>query len=293
MPGFLSNSHNFKHKYEIPISQGEKKISKELNKKIQPFILRRVKEKVNIDLKEKEEVDVYIEMNEKQQDLYYKMSNEIYEELKVILQESTLNKNKMLILEKLLRLRQISISPKLVIPTFDDIGQKINVLMEKIKEIHEKGEKVLIFSSFKKALILATKTLEEQTKIKYLTLTGEKKSTEREGIVEKFNNDEKITAMFISLKAGGVGLNLTSATNVIILDPWWNIAAQMQAIDRAYRIGQTKKVTVYKYITKNTVEEKILKLQQKKKKLSDTIVTNSKNYLKGATEKDIFKLFKK
>jgi len=197
-----------------------------------------------------------------------------------------LNKTKIMILEALLRLRQAACHPGLVDRSKMDMSSgKMEVLLGQISEIINSGHKALIFSQFTSLLSIVRKMLDEK-EIVYEYLDG--KTTDRQARVDRFQSDTACPLFLISIKAGGLGLNLTAADYCFILDPWWNPAVEAQAIDRAHRIGQTKKVFAYRLIAKDTVEEKILKLQEKKKKLADSIITsNSGNIMKELSKEDL------
>ena len=179
--------------------------------------------------------------------------------------------DKMQILKMLTRLRQLCLEPRLVYDNIDQPSSKLKACMELIKTMQENKQKVLLFSSFTSALDLIAEEC-QKAGITYYMLTGSTNKEERRELVSRFQKDNT-TLFLISLKAGGTGLNLTSAENVIHYDPWWNVSAQNQATDRAYRIGQHKNVQVFKLIMKDTIEENILNLQEAKKNLADQIVT--------------------
>ncbi len=192
------------------------------------------------------------------------------------------------ILEGLLRLRQIAIHPALVDNKYKDEAPKFEVLLETLDTLQAENHKALIFSQFVEALKLVKRELDER-KIKYLYLDG--KTSNRQSRVDLFQNDPSIPFFLISLKAGGVGLNLTAADYVIHLDPWWNPAVEMQASDRAHRIGQDKPVFIYKIITRGTVEEKILQLQEKKRALVKSLISSEASFFKSLTKDDVKMLF--
>jgi non-specific serine/threonine protein kinase len=192
------------------------------------------------------------------------------------------------ILEGLLRLRQIAIHPALVDKQYKGEAPKFEILLETLETLQAENHKALIFSQFVETLKLVRRELDER-KIKYVYLDG--KTTNRQSRVDSFQNDASIPFFLISLKAGGVGLNLTAADYVIHLDPWWNPAFEMQASDRAHRIGQDKPVFVYKIITRDTVEEKILQLQEKKRALVKSIILSEGSFFKSLTRDDVKALF--
>ena len=193
----------------------------------------------------------------------------------------------MILLEGLLRLRQIANHPSLVENGYNDDSGKFETVCEMMTEVIEQGDKVLIFSSFVEHLKLYRKFLDAQN-IKYAYLDGATK--DRKEQVEKFQNNDDIQVFLLSLKAGGTGLNLTKASYVFLLDPWWNPAAEAQAYDRAHRIGQQNKVFVYKFISRNSIEEKILRLQEEKLKLSESMLGSDNELLKQLDINEVMKL---
>jgi len=205
-----------------------------------------------------------------------------------MIEESGMNDARMKILEGLLRLRQICIHPALVEPTYNKVAAKFEILMETLETLQSEGHKALVFSQFVQTL----KLLEAEMKkagLTYSYLDGKTKN--RQDVVDAFQNDPSLSFFLISLKAGGVGLNLTAADYVIHLDPWWNPAVEMQAADRAHRIGQDKPVFIYKYIARETVEEKILELQNRKKELVEQLISSEGSFFKSLTSDDVKVLF--
>jgi len=288
-PGMLGSLNSFRENFLKPIQKyNDEETTKFLRRMIYPFILRRTKDIVAKELPPKEEIIQYCEMTPEQEQFYNsyreKIKNEIIEEIK----EKGINKSGIKIIEGLLRLRQICNHPYLVNKTFKNKSGKFEEFKEKIVEIIDENHKVLIFSQFVQMLELIRKFL-NRVKIKYEYLTGSTK--DRETVVNNFQSNEDIKVFLISLKAGGFGLNLTAADYVFHYDPWWNPAVEMQATDRTHRIGQVKNIFVYKFITKNTVEDKILLLQEKKRKLVENIITNETGILKNITKEDIEILF--
>jgi non-specific serine/threonine protein kinase len=205
--------------------------------------------------------------------------------------EEGIGKSGLYVLEGLLRLRQICDHPALVTKSEDDPhgSVKIDELIREVKE-NASNHKVLVFSQFTEMLQLISREFDKEN-IAYTYLDGSTPINERKEEVERFQSDESIKAFLISLKAGGVGLNLTVADYVYIVDPWWNPAAEQQAIDRAHRIGQKRSVFAYKMICKDTVEEKILQLQQRKKMLADDLIQEDSNFVKNLSREDIEFLF--
>ncbi|MBL0701527.1 MAG: DEAD/DEAH box helicase, partial [Spiroplasma sp.] len=286
VPGYLSNYKVFNAQFETPIELYDDRERLELLQKLCfPFILRRMKKDVLLELPNKTEIFIYAKMEEKQENLYYANLVKMKEELR----ELEITTSKLKILSMLMKLRQLASDPTLVHKEYNGNSAKLEVLMELIDSISEAGAKVLVFSQFTSMLSIVKKKL-EQKGISNFLLTGATKKDKRQELVEKFNKD-KTTVFLISLKAGGSGLNLTGAENVIHFDPWWNLSTQNQATDRVYRIGQEKNVTVYKLITSNTIEEKIVKMQDKKGKLASSILDGKLEGFSSISEEDLIKLF--
>ncbi|KPE51170.1 DEAD/DEAH box helicase [Chryseobacterium indologenes] len=268
-PGLLGSKQYFKDIYAVPIDKFEySKRAMELQKKIQPFILRRTKKQVAKELPEKTEMVIYCEMNSEQRKIYDAYERELREFIAAN-DDDELNKNSMHVLTGLTRLRQICNSPILLKEGYSgEHSVKTEILMEQI-ESKSKDHKILVFSQFVEMLDLLKTELEERN-ISFEYLTGQTKN--RGKAVKNFQEKENVRVFLISLKAGGVGLNLTEADYIYLVDPWWNPAAENQAIDRSYRIGQTKNVIAVRLICTNTVEEKILTLQKKKNELAQNLI---------------------
>ena len=291
MPGFLMSISEFNFRYVNPIMErGDKTVEKRLKLQIYPFILRRMKRDVAKDLPDKVENIAYCELTDEQKDFYLQVLDSTKEELFKSIEENGLEKSRLSIFSALLRLRQICCHPRLYdkenVKHVMSSGkfEKLKVMLE---EIISEGHRVLLFSQFVNMLDIVKGWLEREG-IDYEYLTG--KTKDRQAAVERFNNSN-IPIFLISLKAGGTGLNLTGADYVIHYDPWWNPAVEDQATDRAYRIGQTKKVFVYRLITKNTVEEKIQKLKTVKRNLVDSVISVDRNIVKSLTMDDIREIF--
>ena len=258
---------------------------------IYPFILRRMKRDVAKDLPDKVENIAYCEMTPEQKDFYLEVLDSTKEELFKSIEQNGLEKSRMSIFSALLRLRQICCHPRLYDKDMvkgDIQSGKFEHLKGMLEQIISEGHRVLLFSQFVDMLDII-KAWCERAGIPYEYLTG--KTKDRQGAVERFNSSTSIPIFLISLKAGGTGLNLTGADYVIHYDPWWNPAVEDQATDRAYRIGQTKKVFVYRIITKNTVEEKIQKLKSIKRNLVDSVISVDRNITKSLTIDDIKEIF--
>ncbi len=292
MPGFLFSVADFNSRYVNPIMERQDKtVEKRLKLQIYPFILRRMKRDVAKDLPDKVENIAYCELTDEQKDFYLTVLDSTKEELFKSIEQNGLEKSRLSIFSALLRLRQICCHPRLYdkdnVKNIIKSGkfEKLKVMLE---EIVDEGHRILLFSQFVDMLDIIKGWL-DRTGIKYEYLTG--KTKDRQGAVERFNTDPTIKIFLISLKAGGTGLNLTGADYVIHYDPWWNPAVEDQATDRAYRIGQTKKVFVYRLITKNTVEEKIQKLKTVKRNLVDSVISVDRNITKSLTMDDIREIF--
>ncbi|MHB1686524.1 MAG: SNF2-related protein [Ignavibacteriaceae bacterium] len=288
-PGLLGSLNKFQKNFTKPIhKQNDKSASEHLRKLIYPFILRRTKDLVAKELPKKSEVIHYCEMEPEQEKIYNLWRNSIREELMEEISRNGIKKSGFKVIEGLLRLRQICNHPVLVKKDY----RKKSGKFEEFKELSEKvigdGHKVLVFSQFVQMLDILKAYLNRQ-KIAYEYLTGS--VINREERVNNFQNNNDVKIFLISLKAGGFGLNLTAADYVFHYDPWWNPAVEAQATDRTHRIGQDKNIFVYKFITKNTIEEKILLLQERKRKLVENIITSENGMLKNLTREDIEILF--
>ncbi len=286
-PGLLGSKQYFKDIYAVPIDKFEySKRALELQQKIKPFILRRTKKQVARELPDKTETVIYCEMNTEQRKIYDAYEKELREFIAAN-DDDDLNKNSMHVLTGLTRLRQICNSPVLMKEGYSgENAVKIEILTEQILG-KSKDHKILVFSQFVGMLDLI-KTELERHNIEFEYLTGQTK--DRGEKVANFQNNENIRVFLISLKAGGVGLNLTQADYIYLVDPWWNPAAENQAIDRSYRIGQTKNVIAVRMICSNTVEEKILTLQKKKKQLAQNLLTTDGKKLQGLSKQDLMDL---
>ncbi len=261
MPGYLSNYSHFKSRYESLIVHDDEEALDNLKKRISPFILRRTKKDVLDDLPEKIEECYYYKMSPKQKEVYENYVKELRDDISV-------GGNNLLAL--LTRLRQICITPELITHEHCD-DTKIDMAMDIIKSSIQAGHRILLFSQFAQLFPIISKELDD-VEIKHFVLDGTTKAKVRMEMVEEFNSNEEIKVFVISLKAGGTGLNLVGADTVIHMDPWWNVSAELQASDRAYRIGQTRNVNILRLICKDTIEEKVLELQAIKRGLADSIV---------------------
>ena len=288
MPGLLYSYSEFRSKLEIPIVKFDNKDAVEqLRKMVQPFILRRLKSDVLKDLPEKLDEIRYAGMSDDQRKLYdaqvVRMRSKIDSQ-----DDLQFARSKIEILAELTRIRQICCDPGLCFEDYKGGSAKREACVELVKSLADSGHKALIFSQFTSMLSLLEEDFKKEN-ISYYKITGETSKEERMERVRSFNGDD--TPIFlISLKAGGTGLNLTGADVVIHYDPWWNVAAQNQATDRAHRIGQTKIVTVYRIILKNTIEERILQMQEQKKRLADDILSGENISSTSLTREDLLQL---
>lgn len=287
MPGYLGNYNNFSKKYITPINDNndQRKI-KELKDRVAPFILRRRKDEVLQELPEKIVNIQPVDMTKLQEDSYRLVLDEVKGELLQTVREKGFNRSRINVLAALTRLRQICNHPALVL---GKEGQKHNsgkldVLMELVEDAISSGHKIIVFSQFVKMLKLIRKRFDD-CNIVYEYLDGSTRN--RMERVNRFNNQQEIKVFLISLKAGGIGLNLTAADMVIHVDPWWNPMVERQATDRTHRLGQENRVMVYKLITRGTVEEKMLKLQRKKQDIFDNIIEDNRNPIQAITWEDI------
>ena len=262
---------------------------KKFGKSLSPFILRRTKTEVLKDLPEKSEQILYVELNPDEAKKYNQLKKFYWAQLKTNFNAKGLAKSKIEILEALLRLRQMSCHPGLIDKQLANVSSsKFDVVLEQLESVIRDGHKALVFSQFTSLLELFAKHL-QRLQIKYEYLDG--KTINRQERVKTFQEQSDISVFLLSLKVGGVGLNLTAADYVFILDPWWNPAAESQAIDRTHRIGQKRKVFAYKVIAKDTVEEKILKMQTHKKELAESIISANSSLLKSIKLSDLEDLF--
>ena len=288
MPGYLYGYDVFRNDFEAPIVKNEEPAALEqLQRMVAPFILRRLKENVLRDLPEKLEESRYVKFDGEQQKLYDAQVVHMKQQIGMQSAEE-FGKNKIQVLAELMKLRQICCDPALCFENYKGESAKLDACAELVRSAVEGGHKILLFSQFTSMLEVIAGRL-GQEEISFYTITGATPKEERIRLVNAFNADD--TKVFlISLKAGGVGLNLVGADVVIHYDPWWNIAVQNQATDRAHRIGQTKKVVVYRLIAKGTIEEKIQKLQESKKALSDQIIQGETGQLGSMTKEDFLAL---
>lgn len=284
-PGLLGNQTFFKNEFLRPIEKekNEEK-TKKLHALIKPFILRRHKSQVATELPEKIEHTTYCKMTEEQEHAYEETKSFYRNKILKNIEESGSVNTQFMLLQGLMKLRQIANHPRMADVNYEGDSGKMKEIIRMTRSVVAEGHKVLIFSQFVKHLDIVRAALNEK-QIPYTYLDGNTKDRHQQ--VERFQTDENIRVFLISLKAGGVGLNLTAADYVFILDPWWNPAVEAQAVDRAHRIGQQNKVFTYKFITKNTVEEKILALQNKKIQLVTDLISTDETVIKSLTKADI------
>ena len=291
MPGYLSSYQRFNGKYKINNETEEANVLIEgLSNQINPFILRRKKTDVVKELPEKIENNIFIDLSDTQKKLYVTELNNVKKKMEETINEEGMSKARFLILQLLTKLRQICIDPKIIYDDYNGGSNKIDRLLTIIDESIKNGHKVLIFTSFRTALNIVKNKLDEN-EIESYVIDGSVDSKTRMERVDKFNNENgKVKVFLIMLKSGGTGLNLVGADVVIHLDLWWNPQAENQATDRAHRIGQKNIVEVIRLISKGTIEEKVLELQNKKKELSDKLIDGTRrdeNIISTLSEEDI------
>jgi SNF2 family DNA or RNA helicase len=288
----LGSMEFFKQEFATPIDKfGEQEQKEHLRKLLFPFILRRTKEQVAKDLPEKTEMILFCEMGEEQRKIYDAYRNDFRDKILGVVEAQGINRSQLTILQGLMKLRQICDSPAIMKEDekFPNVSIKLDELVREITE-NISNHKALVFSQFLGMLALIRQRLDEM-QIKYEYFDGSTSAPDREKAIQSFQNDESCRVFLISLKAGGVGLNLTAADYVYIVDPWWNPAVEQQAIDRTHRIGQYKNIFAYRMICKDTVEDKILALQEKKRALAADLITDDAGFVKNLTREDLEYLF--
>jgi superfamily II DNA or RNA helicase len=288
LPGYLGNRNDFRERYELPIARGSAPdVQRRLSRRLQPFLLRRRKRDVAKDLPEKIEQVVLSSLTSHQRAAYDALLREIQQGLGGSGKNVNAGAQRMKMLTGLLRLRQVCCDLRLVGIDKEETSAKLDLLDELLEEAIDGEHRVLVFSQFVSMLHLIRERLEKlETPFCYLDGSTKK----RQEVVDRFQSDSAIPVFLISLKAGGVGLNLSAADTVIHFDPWWNPAVEAQATDRAHRIGQTRVVTAYKLITRDTVEEKILKLQEKKRAAIDAAIDSEEPLMTGLTTEELEEL---
>lgn len=287
-PGLLGSFTYFQKEFVQPI---EKKKDEDRAKKLQtivkPFILRRTKDQVATELPPKTEQIIYCEMTENQSESYEKIKSEYRNALLNGSSEEKAKSSQITLLQGLTKLRQLANHPKMIDEEFVGHSGKFDLVLETLESVLPVGNKVLIFSQFVKQLSIF-RTYFDEKKIPYAYLDGSTKN--RSEAVAEFQKNKDTKLFLISIKAGGVGLNLIEADYVFILDPWWNPAVEQQAVDRSHRIGQTRSVFIYKFITKDTVEEKILAMQNRKRGIAQSLITTEESFIKSLSQDDLREL---
>jgi len=291
-PGMLGSREFFMSEFATPIDKmREDEVKLQLRKLTHPFLLRRTKEQVAKDLPEKTEIILYCEMGPEQRKIYESYRNIYRSQILGMIEDRGIERSQMHILQGLTRLRQICDSPAIMNEEerFHNYSIKLDELSREITE-NVGDHKVLVFSQFLGMLALIRQKMEQEN-IPYVYFDGSSSSKEREEAIQEFQNNHECRVFLISLKAGGIGLNLTAADYVYIVDPWWNPAVEQQAIDRTHRIGQTKNIFAYRLICKDTLEEKMLQLQEHKRNLAADLVSDDTAMMKRLTKDDIAFLF--
>lgn len=287
-PGLLGSQSFFRNEFQVPIEKrGDDKKTQRLYSIIKPFLLRRHKSQVATELPEKIESTHYCDLTDEQERAYEEAKSYYRNLILRHIEDEGLAKSQLIVLQGLTRLRQLANHPRLVDADYEGDSGKLEEVLGKIETAVSENHKILVFSQFVKHLSLLRAHLDERG-YRYAYLDGN--TQDRQGQVERFQQRPDVPLFLISLKAGGLGLNLTAADYVFILDPWWNPAVEAQAVDRAHRIGQDKTVFTYKFISKNTVEEKILALQQSKRRLANELVTTEEGFVKSLTPEDVLAL---
>ena len=291
-PGMLGTMEFFRQEFAIPIDKfGEQDRKEHLKKILYPFILRRTKEQVAKDLPDKQEVILFCEMEDEQRSIYEAYRNDFRNQILGTIETQGIQKSQLTILQGLMKLRQICDSPAILNEQekFENHSIKLDELAREITE-NIGNHKALVFSQFLGMLALIKAKLDELG-VKYEYFDGSTSAPDREKAIQSFQNNDEVRVFLISLKAGGVGLNLTAADYVYIVDPWWNPAVEQQAIVRTHRIGQTKNIFAYRMICKDTIEDKILQLQEKKRALAKDIISDDSSFVKALTKEDVEYLF--
>jgi non-specific serine/threonine protein kinase len=291
-PGLLGSMDFFRNEFATPIDKfGEQEQKDHLRKLLYPFILRRTKEQVAKDLPEKTETILFCEMEKEQRKIYDAYRNSYRDKIMGVIDEQGIDKSQLTILQGLMKLRQICDSPAIL--NEDEKYPNHSIKLDELtREIFENiGEhKALVFSQFLGMLALIREKLTEEG-IQFEYFDGSTSITDRQKAIDNFQNNDDCRVFLISLKAGGVGLNLTAADYVYIVDPWWNPAVEQQAIDRTHRIGQTKNIFAYRMICIDTIEDKILQLQERKRKLASELISDDVNFVKALSKADVEYLF--
>ena len=293
MPGYLGSAEFFRSNIERPILEGgtSTHVAQMLNAKTRPFILRRLKADVEKELPPKIESVLHVDMTASQRDMYTQILNEVRPKVFDAIKKKGVQGASISILAALLRLRQVCNHPNSIDAFSEFAGYdsgKFNLLKDLTQEALESGRKILLFSQFRGMLGIIRSWLDE-TGVEHLYLDGATRN--RQELIDRFSQDESVRLFLISLKAGGSGLNLMAADTVIIYDPWWNPAVESQAVDRAHRIGQNRTVSVYRLVTENSVEQKIMELKARKSKLVDALINENGLSTVNLSKSDLESLF--
>ncbi|MEI3377840.1 MAG: DEAD/DEAH box helicase [Coriobacteriales bacterium] len=290
MPGLLSTYESFRSRYEQPILDGDERALERLQALVGHFILRRMKQDVLTDLPDKDESIVYTQLGDEQMKLYRALEQRLRESINSRSRQA-FSADKIAVLAEITRLRELCCDPALLYENYEGGAAKLDTIIELVESAHDSGEKTLVFSQFVQFLDIIAASLDEHG-IPYFMITGSTPKRQRIQLVNEFNEDD--TPVFlVSLKAGGTGLNLTGASVVVHSDPWWNLAAENQATDRAHRIGQKRAVSVYKVIAKDTIEERVVALQHAKSKLADKLVRGDGTPLASLTRDELLSLLER
>jgi non-specific serine/threonine protein kinase len=291
-PGMLGSVEFFRNEFATPIDKfGEKEQKDHLRRLLYPFILRRTKEQVARDLPEKTETILFCEMEEEQRKIYESFRNDYRSKILGLISEQGIDKSQLTILQGLMKLRQICDSPAIMNEPekYPNVSIKLDEISREIME-NIGDHKALVFSQYLGMLGLIRERLTELG-VAFEYFDGSTSAQDREKAIRNFQDNEQVRVFLISLKAGGVGLNLTAADYVYIVDPWWNPAVEQQAIDRTHRIGQTKNIFAYRMICRDTIEDKILQLQEKKRALAKDLIADETSFVKKLTREDVEYLF--
>ncbi len=292
MPGYLFGYTKFKKQFETPIVKNrDTNIAQRLQKFVAPFIMRRLKKDVLTELPEKIETVIYSEMITEQKKIYNAHLAKAKMDFTNEVEANGFAKSQIKILSILTRLRQICCHPGLFLEDYNGASGKLDLCLELIEDSSQSGHRILLFSQFTTMLDKISEELDSKG-IEHLMLTGSTQTPRRMQLVDEFNEGQ-VPVFLISLKAGGTGLNLTAADIVIHYDPWWNLSAQNQATDRAYRMGQKNNVQVFQLITKDSIEEKIQKLQERKKDLTESVIKEGETFISKMSEDEVLSLFER
>jgi SNF2 family DNA or RNA helicase len=292
IPGILGTRTNFTRRYGEEIEKQESEAALEsLHRIIRPLMLRRTKAAVAPELPPREELVLYAEAGRRQSRVYESLRQWYEREVRATMEKKGIMHGGKLLLEAMLRLRQAAILPALVDSEYNKVpSAKLDLLYDRLVELRDEGNKVLVFSQFTSVLDEVELRLVD-SEMRLMRMDGSTPQSERDRQIDEFQTAEGAACFLISLKAGGVGINLTAADYVFLLDPWWNPAVESQAIDRAHRIGRVGRVLAYRLITKGTIEEKIMRLQAKKRSLAERLIQNEGGALRDLSVEDIQGLF--